>query len=336
MPHFQIFTMLTRFFYYFCSMKYHKRFSKSEVRGILLLLAILIIFCAIRFFKPFTNEEKSTFTPSESEAKALREFASRTRQQGDSRLGHSNDWQTDSTMNQPHPAIPFDPNTASEAEMTRAGLKPWQARNVVKYREKGGVWRSKVHFQKLYGLTAEEYEQIAPLLLLPNNHDTSYPKTGEYTTESRGSTENTVTRTIYPRQEKLSPGMTVDINTADTTLLKHIPGIGSYYAQKICKYRERLGGFVSAQQMDEIEGLPSDIKDWITVSPHFSPERVLINRATFKTLIHHPYLNYEQTKTIVNYRNKYGAIRSFQELSLDTNFTERDFRRLQPYIDFSK
>ena len=140
MPHFQIFTMLTRFFYYFCSMKYHKRFSKSEVRGILLLLAILIIFCAIRFFKPFTNEEKSTFTPSESEAKALREFASRTRQQGDSRLGHSNDWQTDSTMNQPHLAIPFDPNTASEAEMTQAGLKPWQARNVIKYREKGGVW----------------------------------------------------------------------------------------------------------------------------------------------------------------------------------------------------
>jgi DNA uptake protein ComE-like DNA-binding protein len=317
-------------------MKYHKRFSKSEVRGILLLLAIIATICAIRFWGPSINEDKSVFKPSDSEANTLREFALRTQQQKKSYQKKSDDHRADSTMSQSYAATPFDPNSASEVQMTRAGLKPWQARNVIKYREKGGIWRSKAHFRKLYGLTAEEYERIAPLLLLPDEHIISYHHKEDYTKEGKASTDNETPRKIYPKQEKFSPGTTIDINTADTTLLKHIPGIGSYYAQKICKYRERLGGFVSTQQMDEIEGLPSDIKTWVTITSQFSPQKIYINRATFQELIRHPYLSYEQTKAIVNYRNKYGPISSFKTLSLDKNFTESDFSRLNPYIDFSK
>lgn len=288
----------------------------------LMLLFIICGICIVHFWDQREAPPLDTTTPPDSEVIALQEFVSET-----GRLVNSsgNDGTDVATL----AATPFDPNSATILEMTRAGLQSWQAQNVIKYRQKGGVWKSKAHFQQLYGLSAEQYERIAPLLLLPENHETKH-------TEERGNVTVEAPRNIYPKQEKFSPGTTVDINTADTTLLKHIPGIGSYYAQKICKYRERLGGFISIQQMDEIEGLPSDIKDWITVSPHFTPERVYINRATFKELIHHPYLNYEQTKAIVNYRSKYGAIRSFDALSLDTNFTEGDFRRLQPYIDFSK
>lgn len=303
-------------------MKYHKRFSKSEVRGMLMLLFIICGICIVHFLDQQEALPLDTTTPPDSEVIALQEFVSETGRQVKS-LG--NDGTDAATL----AATPFDPNSATLLEMTRAGLQSWQAQNVIKYRQKGGVWKSKAHFQQLYGLSAEQYERIAPLLLLPENHETKH-------IEERGNATAEAPRRIYQKQEKFSAGTTLDINTADTTLLKHIPGIGSYYAQKICRYRDRLGGFVSAQQMDEIEGLPSDIKDWITVSPHFAPERVYINRATFKELIHHPYLNYEQTKAIVNYRSKYGAIRSFDALSLDTNFTEGDFRRLQPYIDFSK
>ena len=303
-------------------MKYHKRFSKSEVRGMLMLLFIICGICIVHFFDQQEALPLDTTTPLDSEVIALQEFVSETGRQVKS---SGNDGTNAATL----AATPFDPNSATLLEMIRAGLQSWQAQNVIKYRQKGGVWKSKAHFQQLYGLSAEQYERIAPLLLLPENHETKH-------TEERGNATEETPRRIYPKQEKFSAGTTLDINTADTTLLKHIPGIGSYYAQKICRYRDRLGGFVSAEQMDEIEGLPSDIKDWITVSPHFTPERVYINRATFKELIHHPYLNYEQTKAIVNYRSKYGAIRSFDALSLDTNFTEGDFKRLQPYIDFSK
>ena len=63
--------------------------------------------------------------------------------------------------------------------------------------------------------------------------------------------------------------------------------------------------------------------------------KIKINTATFKQIIRHPYLNYEQTKSIVRYRDKFGPLRSFQPLTLDSNFRKQDFERLSPYIDFS-
>ena len=96
-----------------------------------------------------------------------------------------------------------------------------------------------------------------------------------------------------------------------------------------------MGGFVSTNQLHEIEGLPADLEKWIKVDQNPTLAKVKINTATFKQIIRHPYLNYEQTKSIVRYRDKYGPLRSFQPLTLDSNFQKQDFDRLAPYIDFS-
>ena len=63
--------------------------------------------------------------------------------------------------------------------------------------------------------------------------------------------------TLYPI--KLHPGQTIELNRADTTALKRIPGIGSYYARKIVQHRDKLGGFVSIAQLEELENLPMGI-----------------------------------------------------------------------------
>ena len=122
---------------------------------------------------------------------------------------------------------------------------------------------------------------------------------------------------------------------ADTTLLKKIPGIGSYNARKIVKYRESMGGFVSVRQIEEIEGLPAGLSRWFENDSHETKVRKLrINKASFKELVRHPYLDYEQTKAIVNHIRKYGPIRSWQELRLYKEFSDKDFERLTPYVDF--
>ena len=55
----------------------------------------------------------------------------------------------------------------------------------------------------------------------------------------------------------MQKGETVSLNTADTTALKRIPGIGSYYASRIADYRKKLGGFASAEQILEADvGIP--------------------------------------------------------------------------------
>lgn len=225
---------------------------------------------------------------------------------------------------------PFNPNTADSLTMLRAGLKPWQIGNVRKYVAKGGRWRNAEHFRQLYGLTDEQYERILPYLRFETE---SAPREFPKSSARRNQPDSAFHH--FPKQEKYAPGTVIDINTADTTALKKIPGIGSYYAKRICEYRERMGGFVSTNQLHEIEGLPADLEKWIKVDKNPTLTKVKINTATFKQIIRHPYLNYEQTKSIVRYRDKFGPLRSFQALSLDSNFQEKDFQRLAPYIDFS-
>lgn len=143
-------------------------------------------------------------------------------------------------------------------------------------------------------------------------------------------------RATYP--QKLPKGTIIDANTADTTLLRRIPGIGTAYAKRIIAYREALGGFVSASQIEEIDGLPHNIHEWFavysTTASDANIRHININRADFKTLVHHPYLSYEQTKAIVNLRQRIGKLRGWSDLQGNPLFSDADIARLSPYFIF--
>lgn len=136
------------------------------------------------------------------------------------------------------------------------------------------------------------------------------------------------------RPEKAKIGTLFDANAADTTDLMRIPGIGSHYARAIITYRERLGGFVSPQQVAEVEHLPHGIERWFRTETHAPVRRLRLNRASFKELVRHPYLSYEQVKAIVTRRQKMGTLRSWDDLRNNPLFSERDFERLTPYVRF--
>ena len=90
---------------------------------------------------------------------------------------------------------------------------------------------------------------------------------------------------------------------------------------------------MSVSQLKEIEGLPEDIEKWVRLSTS-RIRKLNINKADFKTLIRHPYLNYEQVKAIFNHRNQYGDLKSLRQLSTEDAFSVKDFERLEPYIAF--
>lgn len=225
--------------------------------------------------------------------------------------------------------FPFDPNHADSLTLRKLGLPAWQIGNLMKYRRKGGVWRSPDDFARLYGLTPKEFERLRPYIRIQSADARRHYATPE--SRSPTSRENAVPN--QPRQEKYAEGTRLPLNAADTTQLKGIPGIGSYKARKIVDYRERLGGFVSPTQLEEIEDMPPGLERWF-VADGASPRRIAINRATFKQLVRHPYLSYEQTRTIVNHIRKYGPLRSWRELRLYPEFSEKDFQRLEPYFSF--
>ena len=221
----------------------------------------------------------------------------------------------------------FDPNTADSLTFIRLGLKSWQASNALKYRRKGGRWHKADDFARLYGLKRETFERLRPYIrigITPEEAKIAYEQ----------MRRDSLHKAFKNSNPKFPQGTVVDLNEADTTMLKRIPGIGSYYAGKICRYRERLGGFISVEQVKEIEGLPGDISKWFKVQASPQVVKIELNKADFKTLVRHPYLSYEQVKVIVDYRRKHGRLKSWKELRLYKEFKQDDFSRLSPYFKF--
>ena len=134
-------------------------------------------------------------------------------------------------------------------------------------------------------------------------------------------------------QEKIKPGEHVILNTADTTILKTVPGIGPYYARKIIEYGKRLGGYVSVDQLDEIEGFPLDAKDYLTIEGA-TPHKLNVNTLSLNELRKHPYLNFYQAKAITDYRRLHGPLHALSDLRLSKDFPPEAIKRLEPYVDF--
>ena len=111
----------------------------------------------------------------------------------------------------------------------------------------------------------------------------------------------------------------IDINTADTTLLKQLPGIGGAFAKWIVNYREKLGGYCETEQLLEVYRMDTiryyAIKDFVIIDSVFTPNKLKINTDEFKVLLKHPYLEYDDVKKIVNFREQKGMITSWEQLT---------------------
>ena len=128
----------------------------------------------------------------------------------------------------------------------------------------------------------------------------------------------------------------IDINTADTTLLKQLPGIGGAYAKWIVNYREKLGGYCETEQLLEVYRMDTTrynaIKDFVIIDSTFIPNKLKINTDEFKVLLKHPYLEYESVKKIVNHREQKGLITSWKQL--EQTVGDDINPKLRYYIDY--
>ena len=137
---------------------------------------------------------------------------------------------------------------------------------------------------------------------------------------------------IMPRH-KIAEGEFVDLATADTSELMTVPGIGSYYARRIVQYGERLGGYVSVSQLDEIDDLPETPRKYLTVSSP-NPKKLNVNRLSLNELRRHPYINFYQAKAITDYRRLHGNLKGLNELRLSKDFPQEAIERLLPYVEY--
>jgi len=144
-------------------------------------------------------------------------------------------------------------------------------------------------------------------------------------------------RPSYPQTEKFTEGTVIELNAADTTTLKKIPGIGSAYARRIVSYRNLLGGYFDITQLAEVYGI--DEERYTNFIPWFSADPSLIKKLNVNilpldSLVRHPYISYAQAKVITQLRRQKGKLTGWENLKLLNEFTEVDKIRLVHYLSF--
>lgn len=224
---------------------------------------------------------------------------------------------------QPVILAPFDPNTADSSTFVALGLKPYIARNILRYREKGGKFRTPEAFAKIYGITPEQFRGLLPYITIAEVYQQRKDTVRVFASAGR----DTVRFFKYPS------GTVVDLNEADTSELKKIPGIGSGIARKIVAYRTRLGGYYKVEQLQELTHVSDTLNKWLSIGK--SPiRRINLNKASVERMTAHPYLNFYQAKVIAGFRKKKGKLGSLKQLALYEEFTAEDMERLNHYICF--
>ena len=191
----------------------------------------------------------------------------------------------------------FDPNTVSVADLQRLGLSERQAESIENYRSKGGRFRSKEDFRKMY----------------------------------------VVSDTLFARLEAYIDIPKLELNRADSAALVALRGIGPYYARKILNYRERLGGFVDAAQLLEIDGLDADrlagFSEDVTVDAK-KIRKIDLWHASDTVLARHPYIGAKGARSVLRYRQLYDSARwTLPDLAKERALPPENIEKLKKYIE---
>lgn len=137
-------------------------------------------------------------------------------------------------------------------------------------------------------------------------------------------------RGYKPKMQKI-----IELNAADSADLLPLRGIGPVFASRIIKYRNLLGGYYSCGQLLEVYGMDSvrfiPLISFISIDTSLI-HRKNINKSTFKELLRHPYLDYDNVKAIMKYKDQSGDFNSMEEIRDSGLFSDSLWLKLRCYF----
>jgi len=142
---------------------------------------------------------------------------------------------------------------------------------------------------------------------------------------------------IFPERQPRPIDRPVELNTADSAALRSVTGIGEKTVMRIIRYRERLGGFRSAEQLAEIPGVTKSNYEKILKQISCDSckiRKIDINFADPKTLGRHPYIAPRTLRKLLKVRQLKGGWSTAEELIEDDILTREEAARLAPYLEF--
>ncbi len=133
----------------------------------------------------------------------------------------------------------------------------------------------------------------------------------------------------------------VELNTASVDELTRLTDVGQRRARAIVEYRERLGGFVSIEQLREISSIPTSLAQELIgelgnkiLLKTMEIRKISINFATQNALEAHPYISANMAHRIAQGIKMKGVIVNYQQLTKRDILTPQEARQLAPYIEY--
>lgn len=225
------------------------------------------------------------------------------------------DWDTYPTQYQ---LQKFDPNKADSATLAGLGLSVRVIRNILRYREKGGYFNHTDKLGEIYGMQPEKFAELKPYIVIEPR-----PTFKKELAVKKSNKKDTV----------------LELNSADTTELQYIRGIGSYYANQIVRYRQQLGGYYKVEQLREIISLEDSA--YTAMARHFivdttQIQRIKVNTASVERLKRHPYINFYAARSIYETRRNSFQLNDISELSDKDDLPADVLEKLRPYLSFEQ
>ncbi|HMI68155.1 MAG TPA: helix-hairpin-helix domain-containing protein [Cyclobacteriaceae bacterium] len=210
----------------------------------------------------------------------------------------------------------FNPNTASLDDLKSLGFSDGLSLRIVNYRAKGGKFKVKRDLGKLYGMDSLLMTRLYPYIDLPEKIISAATKRFPVATSVHS--------------------IRFDLNLADTAQLIKIYGIGPRLSMRIIKYRDRLGGFISHEQLPEVYGLDTavinQLKKRTFIRDDFKPRQINVNAADEKEFRSLPYIPLHLAKSIAAYRFQHGDFASLEALKQIALMDESLFQKIKPYL----
>ncbi len=285
-------------------------FSRNETNAFIILLPLMFsIIFIVPAYKAFFSHQKQDYTQEKKELDSLiTTWVAKEKK--------------DSVSSKTKELFPFNPNTATNDELIGLGFSPYLATRLKNYRSKGGKFIIKSDVLKLYGMDTALYVTLYNWIALPTEKPVKKP-------EEKKIVE------AYRKEIKEK----FDLNKADSVQLISIYGIGGMLSSRIIKYRNRLGGFISNEQLKEVYGLDTTVVNELVkksfIEENFRPKSLDINFATEKELAAHPYVKYALAKAITAYRFQHGHFKSIDDLTNIAIIDNTTFEKIKPYLSLN-
>jgi DNA uptake protein ComE-like DNA-binding protein len=307
-----------------------KLFTDQQYRGLLILLPIAIVLVAIAValeLLPDAEQIEVADLPARQEVKEV------------------NEAEVEEVVFKE-----FDPNKFSYEELREAGLPKEVAVGVVRWRSYGKVYRVKEDLALVSGMTDSLYAELKPFIVIdplvaakPKEYERK--ERAEYSAEKSQPEQSQLPKTdslSKPKTAKEEPSFAhseplVELNSADTTALISVNGIGSKSAAEIVKYRDLLGGYHSVEQISELKCVTEQNYEKILQQIYCDSceiRKIDINFAAPKVIARHPYVSATALRKIIKQRQLKGGWSRIEEMVEDNILSEDEAKRLAPYLWF--